>query len=110
MASMSTSINIGKARVFNFAVSAGGNPDNTTSASVAAGNGALIRTTMNPTNNRQFAVVALAATAGINANVTCASITAHALITVPAAPVIDSVVIDEAGVGPEVDPSTIPWA
>lgn len=102
-----TTISVGKARVFNFVVSAGGVPDTSTVASVGVSNGAIIRATMNPANNRQFAVVGLAP-GSTNANVTCGGFTAHALIAVPSPPAPDSVVVDETGVGPEIDPPS--WA
>lgn len=104
-----TTVSVGKARLFSVAVSAGGVPDTTTAATVGASNGAILRVTMNPSNNRQFAVVGLAV-GSTNANLTCGGITAHAFVAVvaAAAPTPDSVVIDEAGVGPEIDPP--PWA
>lgn len=104
---MSTTINVGRARLFNFTASAGGVTDTTSAATVGASNPAVIRATMNPSNNRQFAVVALAA-GGTNANVTCGPVTAHAFINVPSPPPVDTVTIDEAGVGPEIDPPS--WA
>ena len=106
---MTTTINVGKARVFTFAVLAAGVPDLTTPATTDPSNPLTCRVTMNPSNNRQFGVVALAA-GTTNANVHCGAVTSHALINVPSPPPPDTITIDEAGVGPEVDPSTIPWA
>lgn len=108
---MSTNITLGKARLFTFAASAAGVTDTTTPATVDPSNPAVIRVTMNPSNPRQFAVVALSV-GTTNANVHVGSITAHALVNVvaAAAPPVDTVTIDELGVGPEIDPSTIPWA
>lgn len=104
---MPTTITVGKARLFSVSTLALGNLDLAAPVTVGASNGAVIRATMNPTNNRQFAVVALAP-GQTNANVTCNGITAHALVTVPAPPPVDTVTIDEAGVGPEIDPPS--WA
>jgi len=109
---MSTTIHVGKARLFNFTITAGGNPDTTTPATADASAAGIIRVTVNPSNPRQFAVVGLGV-GTTNANIHCGPITLHALINVVAAappPAPDGGSIDEAGVGDEVDPSTLPWA
>lgn len=102
----------GKARLFNFQVVLGGAVDTSTPATAASGNTGNIRVTMNPSNNRQFAVVALQLNgSGTNANVDCGGLpTAHTLVQVTAPVLPNGITIDEAGVGPEIDPSTIPWA
>jgi len=109
---MSVQITQGKARVFNFSVVLNGAVNTTAPATAQSGNAANIRVTMNPSNNRQFAVVALQLNgSGTNANVDCGGLpTAHQIVQVIAPPLQDGIAVDEAGVGPEVDPSTIPWA
>jgi hypothetical protein len=106
---MSTQINIGKARLFSFLVkNADGSVNTTAVATPGTGNPVTLRVTVNPSNPREFAAVALAQSAGVNANITALGHTAQALIVIPALPDQTAVVIDEAGVGPEIDPPS--WA
>lgn len=104
-----TTVHVGKARLFNFSITAAGNPDTTTPATIDVSLQGIIRATMNPSNPRQFAVVGLAP-GTTNANPHCGAVTLHATVNVPALPPPDGGTVDEAGVGDEVDPSTLPWA
>jgi hypothetical protein len=97
---MTTSIPLGQAAVFDFSITAGGSPDTTTPASVSPSLPGIFRCTMNPSNNRQFAVVPLVASGSTNANVACGPITLHAFCSAASAPppTPDGGSINEAGV------------
>ncbi len=106
---MATTVTVGKARLFTFSVITGGVLDTTSIPTVGSGNAANMRATLNPSNPREFAVVGLNPTSGVNANVTSFGHLAQTLIQVLAAPPPpDGPTIDVPGVGPEIDPPS--WA
>jgi hypothetical protein len=101
---MATQVTVGKARLFSFTVITNGVLDTTSIPAVSSGNGTNMRATLNPTNSRQFAVVGLAPTSGVNANVNSFGHLAQTLISVVAAPPPpDGPTIDVADVGAEID-------
>jgi len=68
---MSTPLTVGKARLSTITVL---NPDGSVNATApittSAGNPSALRVTVNPSNPREVAIVGLAPSAGVNANVT----------------------------------------
>jgi len=106
---MANTTHVGKARICNFIVTrSDGSVDATTPAAVGVGNPNNLRATMNPDNPRQFAVVALAETPGINTTVTCNGHSASLLVTVVAAEGPDLAGVSIGSPGDEVDPPS--WA
>lgn len=110
---MSTTLSVGKARLATITVH---NPDgsvNTTAAvTTSTGNPTSLRCTVNPSNPREIAIVGLAPSSGVNANVTVdtgeGSKTSQSLIIVVAGSVTGQSGVDIGAFGDEIDPPS--WA
>lgn len=100
---MAIPISIGKARIFPFtATMSNGAVDTALPASVDANDPARLKVAMNPANNRQFGVLALAGGSASLVNVTVNStLSASVAISVPT-PTLQSVSIGTDG--GEIDP------
>lgn len=65
---MSTPLTVGKARLFNpTALNPDGTVNSTANITTGTGNGTTLKVIMNPSNNREGAIVGLAPSAGVNA-------------------------------------------
>jgi hypothetical protein len=100
---MAISIQVGKARLFPFtAVMSSGPPDTSLPATAETNQATKIKVAINPSNNRELGVLALAPTTGANATARVNSDKAATVaISVPA-PTLDSVTMGTDG--GEVDP------
>lgn len=110
---MATNLTVGKARLATITVH---NPDgsvNTTAlVSTSVGNPSTLRCSVNPSNPREIAIVGLAVSVGVNANVTVdtgeGSKTTQTLIIVVAGTVTGQSGVDIGAFGDEIDPPA--WA
>lgn len=82
---MSTSITLGKARIIPFTVSLsnGGTDTTTNPSSVATNQSSNLKVVLNPNNNREVGVIALAPTTGADVNVFVAAFIATVTLSVP---------------------------
>lgn len=79
---MSTSLTVGKARLSTITLITGGVVDNVTPLTISTGNAATMRVTVNPSNNREVAIVGLATSPGVNVTVSANGHNAASLIVI----------------------------
>ena len=110
---MSTPLTAGKARLFNPVVL---NPDGTVNLTAtitaSSGNETTLRVVMNPSNNREGAIVGVAQSAGVNANLNVntgdGNKTAQELVVISASASGGLSAVSFGAFGPEISPP--PWA